>query len=967
MKFCPWKRALSLTISGGAIASLLVPVRAQDQDQTSSSLDRIRVTGSRIRRADIESASPVFVIQREEIERTGLTSVGELLQDLPIAGSALNTQFNNGGNGQSQINLRNLGVRRVLLLMNGRRFSSFLGTSGNQGVDLNNIPLTVVKRIEILKDGASSIYGSDAIAGVVNIITRNDFEGFQANAYLGQFGAGGDGDQQAYDFSLGATAERGSLFLNASYVKADPVLAGDRLLSSEPRFGTGFAFGSSATPQGLFAAAALGDEPLTVRDGADVQSEGVNAFRPGDFALGVPGLGQDRYNFAPFNYLVTPQTRRNIFTQGVFDLTGDLKLSLEAQFNNRQSSQLLAPTPLFLGLFGTNLGARTGIAADNAFNPFGVELSESDGFFLGRRLVEAGPRIFRQDVDLFRFSLAVDGALELKDRYLDWQLAFTHSDIDQSDRNSGRVNMQRVGNALSGAPCRDDVTGDGCVELNLFGGQGPQGEGTITPAMLSYLLYSDNESFGSTLNNLTANVAGRLLTLPAGSVGFALGLERRQEKGFDSPDPLVAAGLTSGTARQPTSGDFEVDEVYLELAVPLLTGLTGARRLDLSLSSRWSSYDTFGQTLNSKLGIQWQPLESLLLRATFSEGFRAPSIGELFGGRGDGFPQLIDPCNGIDTDGDGQADRRSEAPGCSNVPADYSQASSQIRITQGANPELQPETANTFTAGFVYSPGWSAGLDITVDYYNIQLDNAIATIGAQTILNTCAASGTTFCDLLSRTSSGAISELLDLPANSGTARVEGVDMLLSYSFAETDWGFFRLVLDGAYQGENSRVLPAPDGQSVRINSLGQSKGDQAYVRWKGNLDLNWSYRDWEATYGLNFIHSSLEDCGVPAAFGLCNVGVDTNGDGRNDTGTRDRNGDGLVDGADLARRIGSVTYHDTQLSYYLDSFDTRVSLGVNNLWNKGPPLSTIAFVNSFNVADYRVPGRFGYFRVTVDF
>ena len=165
------RHAISLALTSGAMVGLSAPTFAQDQDEDTATLDRIKVTGSKISRADIESASPVFVIQREDIERTGLTSVGDLLQDLPIAGSALNTQFNNGGNGQTQIDLRNLGVRRVLVLLNGRRFSSFIGTPGNVGVDLNNIPVAVVKRIEILKDGASSIYGSDAISGVVNIIT----------------------------------------------------------------------------------------------------------------------------------------------------------------------------------------------------------------------------------------------------------------------------------------------------------------------------------------------------------------------------------------------------------------------------------------------------------------------------------------------------------------------------------------------------------------------------------------------------------------------------------------------------------------------------------------------------------------------------------------------------------------------------------------------------------------------------
>lgn len=960
--------AISLALTSSAMMGLSAPVMAQDQDEDAATLDRIRVTGSKISRADVESASPVFIIQREDIERTGLTSVGDLLQDLPIAGSALNTQFNNGGNGQTQIDLRNLGVRRVLVLLNGRRFSSFLGTPGNVGVDLNNIPVAVVKRIEILKDGASSIYGSDAISGVVNIITRDDFEGMQANAYIGQYGSENDGEQQAYDFSVGSTTDRGSVFFNASFVKSEAAFSGDRRISAEPQFGTGNAFGSSGTAQGRFGANVLDGFGITSDPGTDVAALGAAAFRPGDFSFGAPGSGADRFNFAPDNYLLTPQTRTNIFTQAVYELTDDVRMSVEAQFNNRKSDQLLAPTPLFLGIFGANLAANVGIAADATFNPFGVQLNPSSSFLLGRRLVEAGPRIFRQDVDSYRFGMSFEGSFELGDRYFDWDVGYVYSDIDQSDINTGRVNIQRVANALSGAPCRNNAFNDGCVELNLFGGQGPDGNGTITPAMLNYILYTENEAFGSTLQDYTANVTGELMELPAGPLGFALGYEKRLEEGFDSPDALVSAGITSGTARQPTRGNFSVDEVFIELAIPLLSGVTGAERLDLSVSSRWSDYDTFGDTVNSKIGIEWQPIDDLLLRATFGEGFRAPSIGELFAGQGDSFPQLVDPCNGVDTTGDGLPDSNPGAPGCVGVPGTYAQANAQIRITQGSNPNLEPETSESTTVGFVYSPSWADGLDMTVDYYKVELENSITTVGAQTILNTCASTGSTLCNLLTRTPNGIVTQLLDAGTNIGGTEVEGVDMLVSYSFPESDWGFFRVVWDGAYQGTNANTVLGADGVSfVDINNLGLSIGDFAFTRWKSTLDLNWSYGDWEATYGMNYVHGSDEACAIPASFGFCNLGVDTDGDGINDVGNRDIDTDGDIDAADLGRHIGGATYHDTQVSYHLSEYDTRLSLGVNNLWDKGPPISTTAFANSFNVADYRVPGRFAYVRVTVDF
>lgn len=950
----PLTSAVHYALATGMAVGLTGTALAQDQDQDEDAavLDRVEVTGSRIKRADIEGASPVFVIQREEIERSGLTSIGDLLQDLPIAGAALNTQFNNGGNGETRLDLRNLGSNRVLVLMNGRRFVSNLAGI----VDLNNFPVAVIKRIEILKDGASAIYGSDAISGVVNIITRDDFEGMQANAYIGQFEGENDGEIQAYDFSVGTTSDRGSVFFNASYVKNSPVFAGDRRISAEPQFGTANSFGSSGTPQGRFGAASQGSFGLTSDPGANVFGPGgigAAAFRPGDYSFGAPGSGADRFNFAPQNYLLTPQTRTNIFTQASYDVTDNVRLRVEASFNNRKSDQLLAPTPLFLGLFGNNLAANINVAADAAFNPFGVELLASS-WLLGRRLIEAGPRIFRQDNDSYRFGAGLEGSFEAFDRYFDWDVNYVFGEIDQADRNTGEVNVQRVQAALSGSACRDDINGDGCVELNVFGGQGPDGLGTITPAMLNYILFSGNEGAGNQILDYTANLTGEIFEMPAGPLAFAVGYEHREEEGFDSPDALVSAGITSGNARQPTSGNFSVDEFYLELAVPLLSGVTGAERLDLSIASRWSDYDTFGDTINSKIGIEWQPIDDLLLRATFSEGFRAPSINELFAGQGDSFPTIADPCNSVDTDGDGTVDTVPNLAGCAGVPNGYVQANPQIRITVGSNPGLTPETSESVTFGFVYSPSWADGLDVTVDYYNIELDNTISSVGAVTILNTCANTGTVLCNLITRNPQGIVTDLLNAGTNLGGTEVEGVDFLASYAFPETDWGFFRVVWDGAYQGTNENTVLANDGSGgfITQNLLGFNIGDGAFTRWKSNLDVNWSYGDWEATWGMQYIHGTDENCDAASfgAFGFCNAGGDADGDGFQDN-----------------RRIGGATYHDAQVSYFLGEYDTRFTFGVNNIFDKGPPLSVTAFANSFNVADYRVPGVFPYVRMTVDF
>jgi len=947
----PLCSAINYALVAG-VSGLGVSTVGLAQDEGNAELDRIQVTGSRISRSDVEGASPVFVIERADIERTGLTSVGDLLQDLTIAGSSINTQVNNGNSGQTTLDLRNLGANRLLVLLNGRRFVTGLGGV----VDLNNIPVAVIKRIEILKDGASSIYGSDAISGVVNILTRDDFEGFQANAQVGQFQSENDGEIQSYDFSIGATSDRGSVFFNASYVQTEAVFAGDRAISAEPQFGTGNAFGSTGTAQGRVGSGVLGTFDLTTDPGADVASQGAAAFRPGDFSRGAPGDGADRFNFAPDNYLLTPQDRTNIFTQGTYDLTDDIRITAEASFNNRSSNQLLAPTPLFLGLFsaGTFAG-EIGIGADNPFNPFGIDFNGSS-YVLGRRLVEAGPRIFNQEVESYRFGVGVQGSFQAWDRYFDWDLNYVYGETRQASRNVGSVNLDRVQDALS-SDCGNGLI-DGCVPLNLFGGQGPDGNGTITQEQLDYILFTGNEASGNTLIDYTGNITGELVELPAGPLAFAFGYEHREEEGFDQPDALVSLDRTSGNSRQPTSGGFTVDEFYVELAVPILSGVTGAERLDFSVAARRSDYDTFGDTINSKVGIEWQPIEDLLLRATYSEGFRAPNIVELFRGQADSFPTISDPCSdflGIQDPAAVQDQNIIDNCVSQGVPADgsYVQPNGQIRITVGSNPNLQPETSESYTFGVVYNPSWIDGLDITVDYYNIELQNAISAVGAQTILNACA-NNLQLCSLIERGSSvGFVTDILAAGANINSTTVEGVDFLVTYSLPETDFGFFRVSWDAAYQRENSSSTPDfgnPDPNAPPIDQefIGFNSGDTVFARWKSNVDVNWSYGDWEATYGIQYVHGSDETCGIPEAFGFCNLDTD---------------GDGTLDG----RHIGATTYHDAQVSYHFADYDTRVSFGIDNLFDKNPPLSTQAFANSYSARDYRTPGRFPYVRVTVDF
>ena len=329
-------QAVKMALYGTAALAVATPVLAQDDAEQ---LETIQVIGSRIKRTDIETSQPVFVIEREDLQKTGLTSVGDILQDLTTNGAALNTTFNNGGNGETQIDLRNLTANRTLVLVNGKRWVSGLGGA----VDLNTIPVTIIERVEVLKDGASAIYGSDAIAGVVNITTRDTYDGAEASAYLGE-NEEGDGRTELYDFTIGSSTDRASVVMNASYTKQEPIFAGDREISANPLFGFNGnnvnVGASSTTPFGRFGFGSTGGRLPNGAPGTLTLIPGRAGTAAGDF---TPfDLSTAGYNFAPDNYLLTPQERIGIYVQGRYQITDDISFNTSIVYNERKSEQQLA-------------------------------------------------------------------------------------------------------------------------------------------------------------------------------------------------------------------------------------------------------------------------------------------------------------------------------------------------------------------------------------------------------------------------------------------------------------------------------------------------------------------------------------------------------------------------------------------------------------------------------------------------
>jgi iron complex outermembrane receptor protein len=940
------KTAIATAIQLALLGAAPGVVQAQD-DADAERLETITVVGSRIKRTDLETSQPVFVLEREDIQRTGLASIGDILQRLTTNGASLNTTFNNGGNGQTSISLRNLGLNRTLVLVNGRRWVTTLAGA----VDLNTIPAAVIERIEVLKDGASSVYGSDAIAGVVNITTRQNYDGGEASAYLGE-NEEGDGRTEAYDFTIGSSSERASAVLSLSYVKQEPVFAGDREVSADPLFGFGgnnvLAGASSTTPFGRFGVPGT-PGTLTLIPGRTGNS--AADFRPFNLAT-------DGFNFAPDNYLLTPQERIGAYAQARYELTDWASFRTTMLYSERRSAQQLAAMPLTLGpLFG-GFNAQITIPAANLYNPFGATVTRAQF----RNPLEK--RTFSQDVDTFYFAAGLEGAFDLFERSLNWDLGTIYTDSERRDTTVGLFDLGRVrtgvgpsfrdaqGVARCGTPGAVIV---GCVPINLFGG--PAG---FTREMLDYATFTATDDRYKELTSYTANLTGELFDLPAGPLGFALGYEYRRESGFDQPDALIAAGQSSGNIRQPTRGGFSLDEFYAEFNLPLLADVPGAEVLELSLATRWSDYSNFGDTTNPKLGFRWKPIADLLVRGNWSDGFRAPTVSELFLGQADSFPTIADPCSASSVPTGVVAQRCSAGiGGVSGVPAGYEQANSQIRITVGGNVAALPEQATTRTLGLVYSPSFVEGLDLYLDWYNIEITDVLGVPSGQFLLNQCYLFGNLpSCRLITRGPGG---EVLDVFAgvqnNPGIdgLEVEGFDFTIDYRW-DTDFGRFRLNWDNAYisyygdAGQPAFGTVLPSGNASLSNTIGTYQGFPLW-RLRSNISLNWQRGDFGATLGARYVSALDEGCSA-----VVNTAV---GIGQPELAALCSDPDVIDPQFGGPLNVMEETWYFDLQGTWDAPWNGRITIGVRNLFDEDPPVSFSTAFNSFD-PQYDVPGRFGY-------
>ena len=952
--------AVRLALSLGAVASAgTVTAYAQDASTTNTkgqSLETIVVTGSNIRRVDIETANPVQTIDRQAIQQSGKLTVGDLVQDLPaIAGAALNPNVNNGGGtGASTISLRGLGSARSLLLINGHRIPLQLQ-------DLNMIPINAVERIEVLTEGASTVYGSDAVAGVVNIITRSNYQGAEFGLDYG-ISDRDDGQRKAVHGMFGQSTDKGSILLGFNYNKQESVSAANRAYSHDAlyRYNTGYVAhsGSSRTPTGAISlpSSLIGSQyggcpgsgnRVTLASGGGTALSDYRCYSPSKDAFNYQAVG---------NYDLTPSERTGLFALGNYKLTDSIEAYGEFYHNKTVSRQQIAPVPLDAQSDGIY------IPANGFYNPFGVAFglnpttgAEESEF--KSRLTSIGNRAtdFATEHDLATFGFKGN----FGDSSWNWNLDYSYGHLSQQGQFIDYINYGAIAAGIScSAP---DAASGACTPINLFNINDPNTVAALNSAKISPFTH-----FTYQMRQYEAGVNGNVFDLPAGPIQLAAGASYRKEYVHSAVDPLVQTNATNtdgnlnftcsgpgSICSSPQEGGFNVKEGYAELLIPVLKDLPFVHSLNIDLGDRYSKYSDFGSTNNWKAAIEFRPIEDLLLRGTVSKVFRAPTATDLFRGPAGDSPTAVDPCGSTGT---------ASNPACQGytfIPTGTSQVNGVVSGTQyansnlGTNVHVQPEHGKSYDYGFVYDPQWINGLSLNADYYRIILDNLIISGPgiAQTILTQCFVSGGQACNLILRNNSGSsigqIKYIFEAPFNSGTLTTKGVDAGFTYRLPETSFGNFRVGLNGTYIEEYD--IAQPGFTQGLAGHFDKTFGN--FSRWRGLGNVDWTMGPFNIGYRAKYIGR------ITVGYAEPNLGPSASADGAY-----------TPDGASVYH-YGAQTYHYLNAGYNIEPINTLVEVGVDNLTDKQPPILYQQNVLNANtdVNTYDTIGRFYWAKVTMKF
>lgn len=860
--------------------------------------EAIIVTGSRIARPDLKTAAPIQVLSQQEFQLSGAVNVEEVLYDLPQVVPSQTGASNNPGDGAATVDLRGLGAARTLVLVNGRRWMSYDVTGI---VDLNTIPASLVKRADVLTGGRGAVYGSDAIAGVVNFVLNDEFEGAQIDAGY-RLNQAGDGATFNVSATIGSNFAngKGNVTVYGSYAKRNDVFQADRSSTSYSLIDDGeggtFLGGSGSVPAtrfqiSRFPAGSVPGLPLS----SNLLFEQDGAYRP---YIG----SEDAFNYAPDNYLQLPQERWFMGGFAKYEVNEHAELYTEMAFTNNRVPAQLASTPItgsfrvpvdspFFSASTQAAFAQADALQTSSTTNNGLLDAPDDGFVtlnIGRRLNEVGPRVADDNRQAYRFLTGIRGEIVGDWRYDGY---YTYARTTDTQSQQGNVSRQKFANSLNtvgttlGTVACANGGSDGCVAANIYGA------GNISGPAASYMSIATTNV--TIVTDQVANFAitnGNLFDIGwgAGPVGIAFGYEWRSTEGDFRPDTALSSGDVVGfNAGTQTVGSYSVNDLFAELNVPIAADRPGIYNLELNGAYRYSMYsNNVGNASTYAFGAQYAPIQGLTFRGQYQHALRAPSVSALYLGQSEGFPGFTDYCGTADANPGGNATLRASCV-ANGVPNDllgtkpdgtpkFGAGNGQIRAIFGGNPDLEAETSNTWTAGIVIVPTQVPALSITVDYYNITIDNAILATGpgATNVRDACFGDedngytpyDTSYCALIPRDDSYDIDGLLNVNANSGVLKTSGIDFSVNYglnagfgAFGASDSRFtFRLSGTYLINFENNPIAALETLNVQCAGYFGATCGDP-YSTWRGSLRATWATGPLTASLLWRYIGPTNDD------------------------------------------------------------------------------------------------------------
>jgi outer membrane receptor protein involved in Fe transport len=971
-----WLAASALLV--GLLGSASGPAFAQQPgdkspDEKAEDLNTVVVTGSRIRRSDLDAASPVAVVDSQQIRDSGNATIENTLNELPQLAAGMNSQTNaNGGangsaSGVLSANLRALGATRTLVLVNGRRY-----VSANQDgiVDLASIPDMLVERVEVMTGGASAVYGSDAIAGAVNFILKKDIQGIEASYMYGQTGES-DGETHKVDLAMGTNFAdgRGNITAYGSYTQRDAIMFADREFSavSLNEGPDGLIPGGSGNVPGT--KIALGATQLAGLHGVTLPAPGsAGCTNLGGVRFGEGGevlpycTPQDLYNFAPDNYLQRPMSRAQVNALTSYEFATNTEAYAEMFYVDTRNAFQQAPQSGGLNTPGVDPSAF--VVPDYGHNPIllapvrqffinNPQLFDPDGVYnndpahpeldtayvpgTGRRGTETGPRHNDYERTSLNMTAGLRGEFSMSDNPWHWDSFFQYQRSRTDQMTEGVYSQTRVG--LGADVVIDDDGNAACRVGNAFGcvPVNPFGIGSITPEAGAFVatLQTSKEVFERRVAG--ASLSGDTFELPAGPVGVAVGVEWRKDQYEFLPGATDLAGEYGPDSRGITAGEYDLTEFFAEVRVPLLADKSFAKELSLEAAGRQSDYSTFGSATTWKVGLEWAPTDWLRFRSAFNRALRAPTLGELYAPISNGFTGATDPCEV------GSHPTAEQKALCveQGIPAGdidtFTSTNQGFGASSGGNPNLTPEDSDTFTVGAVLTFASLGGMHITLDYFDIQVDDAISTIDVQKTLNGCFTlldNSSPLCQSIHRTAgNGQIEFVTAQLANIGSLAVSGIDFAADYTtelpgaLAIGEHGAnLRLALAVSKTFERSTQVQGfePDDCAGFIGSSCSGQDTFAVPDIKASLNARWESGPLSVRAGLRYIGSM-----------------------------------GIFPGTDtVVKGAGSQTYFDLGGTFSLGEA-TQIQIGVDNVSDEQPPVLGAALAGDANTDTslYDVIGR----------